>query len=225
MLAAVRTLPFWTTLGSAIPRPAPGSDIPRDSPAITSITPAGVAGCGVRADISSPTSRPASTSTSPAFTDDPPTSKPCILRVMTNNSQICRCGQLLVALATPALVTHPHRRGDDAERDQHHHDRRQRIHVRTHTETHLRENDHRQRARAGTCDKLRDNEIIPRQCERQEPAGQNRRHDQRKRNTEKHRDWTRAQGPPRLFQRFIESHQSRLYHHRHVSHAEGNVRK
>ena len=59
---------------------------------IERMTLAGVDGFGVGADMSSPTSFPASTSTSPAFTDDPPTSKPCILRVMTNNSQICRRG-------------------------------------------------------------------------------------------------------------------------------------
>ena len=82
MLAAVRTLPFCTTLGRAIPTPAPASGMLRDNPAITCMTPSGVAGFGVGADISSPMSRPPSTSTSPAFTEDPPTSNPCILSVM-----------------------------------------------------------------------------------------------------------------------------------------------
>ena len=89
----------------------------------------------------------------------------------------------------------------------------------------LGEDDHGQRARAGSRHELRNHQVIPRQCERQQPARHQRRHDQRQRDPEKHFGGTRPEIHGSLFERLVKPDQPRLYHHRHVGHAEGDVRE
>ena len=78
-------------------------------------------------------------------------------------------------------VAHPHRGDGDAGRHQQHHDGRERVDVRRHAEAHLREDHHGQRARSGSGHELRDDQIIPRQREGQQPPGGDRRQDERQR--------------------------------------------
>src|SRR5206468_12083863 len=118
-----------------------------DSPAMTCIRTAGVAGCGVAAEIISPTRWPPSTSTSPAFTEEPPTSNPCNLRVMKATAlEVSGGGELFVARAAPVLKTHPDRGRRDAQCNDGYHDRGQGIDVGAHAEPHFRKDDHWQGA-------------------------------------------------------------------------------
>src|SRR5579862_4750201 len=101
------------TLGKAMPTPPTAPSSRAASEASTGIIACGVEGWGVCAEISPPTRRPESTSTSPALIEDPPTSIPSTLRVM-GASQIGGGGELQIARAPALLVTHPHGGDGDA---------------------------------------------------------------------------------------------------------------
>src|SRR6185437_2499519 len=226
IFAAVRTRPDFTTLGKARPTGpcAPGSRSARA--ATTCITPGGAAGWGVGAEISSPSRRPESTSTSPALTEEPPTSMPITVRVIDERSSNVgsRC-ELQVACPPPALKSHPHRGHGDSGADQQHHERRERIHVGTHTEAHLGEDHHRQGARARPGHELRDDQVVPGERERQQPPREQSRCDQRQGDAQEYLQRTRAEIHSRLFEGLIETSQPRLYHHRDISHRERDVSK
>src|SRR5437870_1375120 len=155
MFAAVCTLPRLITLGKATPTRAAAGGSRATSPAMTGIRPSGVAGCGVAADINSPTSCPPSTSTSPALSDDPPTSIPSTSCVMAATHLVGGGRELHVALAPPLLITHPHRADRDPGRHDQHHDGSKRVDVRRHPEAHLRKDDHGQRTGTRARDELR----------------------------------------------------------------------
>src|SRR6516164_3694174 len=149
------------TEGNATPaRPLAPASRPA-SAASTGISEAGVQGRGVGAAMSVPLTVPRCTSTSPALTEDPPTSMPSTSPVMCapfrlRRSQIRRRGELQVAFPPPLAVTHPDRGDSDAARHDEDHDGGERIDVRRYAETHLGEDDHGQRARPGPGDELRD---------------------------------------------------------------------
>src|ERR1700758_2248996 len=154
------------TLGKATPtHPAAPASRPARATS-TGMREAGVHGRGVGAEMRAPCTLPLSTSTSPAFTEEPPTSMPSTPPVIPvpprcARSQISGCGELQVALPAPLAVPHPHRGERDAGRHDEHHDGSERVDVRRHPEAYLGENDHRQCARAWPRDKLRDDQIIP----------------------------------------------------------------
>src|SRR6516162_6948182 len=214
MLAAVNAVPPLMTLGNATPaRPrTPSSRAARD--ASTGIRDGGVHGRGVGAEMISPMTLPRSTSTRPALTEDPPTSMPSTSVVMgappeLSPSQIRRCGELQFALPPPLAVAHPYRGERDTGRHDEYHDGGEGVDVRRHTEAHLRENDHGQRARPGSGDELRDDQIIPRKRERQQPPGSDRRQDERQRDAPEHRQGPRPEVHGRLLQRFVEPGEAR----------------
>src|SRR5438309_628466 len=142
MLAAVQTFPCLTTLGIAIPTAPcePGSRAA--SPSNTDSMAAGVEGCGVGAEIRSPTRRPASRSTSPALIDEPPTSIPSSCRVMISSSKVVGSRKTHIALVAFVLVSHPDRRDHDARCDDEHHDGRQSIDVGADPKPDLGKDDH-----------------------------------------------------------------------------------
>src|SRR5438105_5491775 len=127
------------TLGKATPtRPALAGSRPA-SAASTLVTATGVEGRGVGAAISSPASLPALRSTSPALTEDPPTSipstspaialvSPVQLTALGHRfgSQVGRGGELQIARPAPLAVAHPYRRDRDSGGHQQHHDRGER---------------------------------------------------------------------------------------------------
>src|SRR5487761_1721659 len=153
MLAAVRALPPLTTAGKASPTGPVASGSFAASPAMVGIMASGVAGWGVGAEMSSPTRRPASTSTTPALMKEPPTSIPSNLRVICfSRSKVAGGRKLHVTLAPLLSMTHPHRRHHHSGRHHRHHEGGERVHVRTPTEPHLGEDHHRQCARAGPGD-------------------------------------------------------------------------
>src|SRR6202008_3691371 len=105
------------TLGKAMPTPPTAPGKRAASEASTGIIALGLEGCGVWAEIRPPTSRPESTSNSPALIDDPPTSIPRTLRDTRGTSQVGGGGELQVALAPALLITHPYAGEGDAGRD------------------------------------------------------------------------------------------------------------
>src|SRR5487761_584435 len=176
MLAAVRALPPLTTAGKASPTgPVPSGSFAA-SPAMVGIMASGVEGCGVGAEMSSPTRCPAATPTTPALMKDPPTSIPSNLRVMCRfpskfgRLKVSRGGELHVALAPPVPLTHPHRCDHHPARHDRDHQGGERVHVRADAESHLGEDHHRQCARARPGNELRDDEVVPRESEGEQPS-------------------------------------------------------
>src|SRR5581483_11648591 len=150
MLAAVRARPLLTTAGKASPTGPAAAGSFAASPAIVGIMASGVEGWGVGAEISSPTRRPASISTTPALMKDPPTSMPSNLRVMCSfRSKVGGGGELRITLAPPLSMTHPQRSDHHSARHHRDHQGSERVHIRAHAEPYLGKDHHRQRARAG----------------------------------------------------------------------------
>ena len=112
---------------------------------------------------------------------------------------------------------------NDADGDDAHQHRGNRVDLRRHAEAHLGVNLHRQRRRAGAAGERRDHQIVEREREGQEPAGDQRRADDRQRDGEEGLDRRCAQVHRGFFQRAVHGEQPRLHHHRHVGHREGDV--
>src|SRR5262249_17004574 len=131
MLAAVRTVPRWTTLGTASPTRgiAPGRRAARL--ATTDMTFSGEAGLGVGAEMSSPMSLPGSTSTRPALIGAPPTSIPItLLDIVLERSKVGGGCDLHVAFPPSVLIPHPDGGSGYPGAHDEHHDGRQCVDIR-----------------------------------------------------------------------------------------------
>src|SRR6185312_14013473 len=161
MLAAVRAWPLLMTAGKARPTRPVASGSFAASAAMVGIIASGLEGCGVGAEMISPTRRSAATSTTPALMKDPPTSMPsnfCDIGLF--RSKIGRGGKLHVALAPSLSPAHPHHGDHHSARHHRYHESGERVHVRAHAEPHLGEDHHGQRARPRPGDELRDDKVI-----------------------------------------------------------------
>src|SRR6185437_8569471 len=135
------------TDGKARPT-GPSAASPRSMRAQACSTDCGVEGTGVGTTCSGVTVRPCSTSTSAALMEEPPTSNPSTVRVMHPPSCAIQKLRLLQLAGAPPIATlQPQCRADDPRRHQRDQQRREGVHVRADTETHLGKYYHRQGTR------------------------------------------------------------------------------
>ena len=133
-----------------------------------------------------------------------------------------RSGRLVEPAFTPLTQQGSHRENDDAAEQDH---RREHVDLRWGCRARLAEDPNREGRGARTGHEVRDDEVVDRERERQKERGEDPRDDQGQRHPEERARGVRAQVHRRVFERPVETPESRLDGERDVAHAEHDVRE